>query len=170
MMGWTEAVVPHIKALHLGFLAIWVAGLLALPRMLARHDDDLVRREYVVVRRATHFGYVWAITPAAVLAIFTGSLLIFLREVFTVWLFAKLVGVAGLVAVHAWVGHTIIAVAESEGENEPPGALIPALITAVLVLGILALVLAKPELEELSMPSWLVAPLGRQLPFDVPNR
>lgn len=170
MTVWSEAVIPHIKALHLGFLALWVAGLFALPRMLARHEDDLVRSEYVMIRRATHFGYVWAITPAAVLAIATGSLLIFLREVFTVWLLAKLVLVAGLVAVHAWVGHTIIAVAESEGEHEPPGALVPALITCLLVLGILGLVLAKPELEELSMPSWLVAPLGRQLPFDVPNR
>lgn len=169
-MGWPEAVIPHIKALHLGFLAIWMAGLLALPRLLARHDDDLVRGEYVVVRRATHFGYAWAITPAAVLAIFTGSLLIFLREVFTVWLFAKLVGVAGLVAVHAWVGHKIVALAESEGEHEPPGALVPTVITLVLVLCILTLVLAKPELEELSIPSWLETPLGRQLPFDVPNR
>jgi protoporphyrinogen IX oxidase len=169
-MNWAEALIPHIKALHLGFLALWVAGLLALPRMLARHDDDLVRAEYALIRRATHYSYVWLITPAAVLAIVSGGLLIFLREVFTVWLFAKLVLVAGLVTVHVWVGHTIIAVAESEGEHEPPGALVPALVTCGLVVGILTLVLAKPELEELSMPSWLLAPLGRQLPFDVPSR
>ncbi|WP_295075374.1 CopD family protein [Tabrizicola sp.] len=169
-MTWAEVLIPHIKALHLGFLALWIAGLFALPRMLARHDDDLVRGEYAVIRRATHYGYIWAITPAAVLAIASGGLLIFLREIFTVWLFAKLVLVAGLVAVHAWVGHTIVAVAESEGEHEPPGAMVPALITFGLVLAILTVVLAKPELEELSMPSWLMAPLGRHLPFDVPSR
>ncbi len=169
-MIWAQDLVPHIKALHLGFLALWVAGLFALPQMLARHDNDLVQAEYAQIRRATHYGYIWAVTPAAVLAIASGSLLIFLREVFTVWLFAKLVLVAGLVAVHAWVGHTIVAVAESEGGHEPPGALVPALITFVLVLAILTVVLAKPELEELPLPSWLTAPLGRQLPFDVPNR
>lgn len=169
-MSWAQDLVPHIKALHLGFLALWVAGLFALPRMLARHDDDLVQAEYAMIRRATHYGYIWAITPAAVLAIASGSLLIFLREIFTVWLFAKLVLVAGLVAVHAWVGHTIVAVAESEGEHEPPGAMVPALITFGLVVAILAVVLAKPEFEELAMPSWLMAPLGHQLPFDVPNR
>jgi uncharacterized membrane protein len=169
-MTWAEALVPHLKALHLGFLALWTAGLFALPRMLARHDNDLMRAEFAQIRRATHFGYVWAITPAAVLAIFTGSVLIFLREIFTVWLFAKLVLVAGLVAVHAWVGHTIITVAETDGQHEPPGALVPTIITFSLVIGVLALVLAKPELEELPMPDWLLAPMDRQLPFDVPNR
>lgn len=169
-MSWTEALVPHAKALHIGFLALWIAGLFALPRMLSRHDRDLVRAEYALIRRATHYGYVWVITPAAVLAIATGGTLIFLREIFSVWIFAKLVLVAGLVAVHAWVGHTILAVAESEGRHEPPDALVPTLAICGLVTGILFLVLAKPELEEVPMPSWLLAPLGRQLPFDVPNR
>ncbi len=169
-MTWAEAAVPHLKALHLGFLALWVAGLFALPRMLARHDDDLVRAEYAVIRRATHYSYVQAVTPFAVLAIASGGVLIFLREVFTVWLFAKLVLVAGLVTVHAWIGHTIVAVAESEEAHEPPGAVVPTIVTCMLVAGILTLVLAKPALEELQMPSWLTAPLGRQLPFDVPNR
>jgi uncharacterized membrane protein len=169
-MTWAEALIPHLKALHLGFLALWMAGLLALPRMLARHDDDLVRADYALIRRATHYSFIWAVTPAAVLAISSGGLLIFMREVFTVWLFAKLVLVTALVAVHAWIGHIIVAVAETGGEHDPPGALLPALVTCGLILGILTLVLAKPELEELPMPSWLNTPLGRQLPFDVPSR
>lgn len=169
-MSWAEALTPHLKALHLGFLALWVAGLFGLPRMLARHDADLLPAEFTMIRRATHYGYIWAITPAAVLAIITGGGLIFLREVFTVWLFAKLVLVAGLVAVHAWIGHSIIQIAETDGGHEPPGALVPTLVVSGLVVGVLALVLAKPELEELTMPSWLLTPMGRQLPFDVPNR
>lgn len=162
--------VPHFKALHLGFLALWTAGLFALVQMVARHDRNLLKSEFTQIRRATHYAYVWAITPAAVLAIATGAALIFLREVFTVWLFGKLVLVAGLVAVHAWIGHTIITVAETEGRHEPPDAIIPGLILTALILGILALVLAKPELEELPVPAWLQAPLDRPLPFDVPNR
>ena len=169
-MSWAEAVIPHLKALHLSFVAVWIAGLLALPRMLARHDRAIVQAEFAQIRRATHFGYIWIITPAAVLAIATGAALIFLRDVFTVWIFAKLVLVTGLVAMHAWVGHTIIAVAETEGQHEPPEPLAATLIIFALLIGILVLVLSKPELEEIAMPSWLLEPLGRQLPFDTPNR
>lgn len=168
-MSWTD-IVPHLKALHLGFVALWAAGLFALPQMLARHDRNLLNSEFTQIRRATHYAYIWAVTPAAVLAIATGAALIFVREVFTVWLFAKLVLVAGLVAVHAWIGHTITSVAETEGRHEPPDAIVPGLILIVLILGILVLVLTKPELQELPMPAWLQVPLDRPLPFDVPNR
>ena len=34
-MIWVEGLIPHVKALHLSFVAVWVTGLLALPRMLA---------------------------------------------------------------------------------------------------------------------------------------
>ena len=169
-MIWLEEIVPHVKALHLSFVAVWVAGLFALPQMLSRHDRAIVQAEFTQIRRATHFGYVWVITPVAVLAISTGLALVFLREVFTVWIFAKLVLVTGLVAVHAWVGHTIVAVAETEGVHEPPEPLVSMLVISVFLIGILFLVLAKPELEELPMPSWILTPLGRQLPFDIPNR
>ena len=168
-MIWVEGLIPHVKALHVSFLAVWVAGLFALPRMLARHDRAIVQVEFAQIRRATHFGYVWVITPAAVLAIATGASLIFMRDVFTVWIFAKLVLVTGLVAMHAWVGHTIIAVAETEGKHEPPEPLLPTILIFGLVIGVLSLVLAKPELDELPIPSWLLQPLGRQLPFDTPK-
>ena len=169
-MSWAEAVIPHFKALHLSFVAVWIAGLLALPRMLVRHDRAIVQAEFAQIRRATHFGYIWIITPAAVLAIATGAALIFMRDVFTVWIFAKLVLVTLLVGAHAWVGHTIITVAETEGQHEPPEPLAATLIIFALLIGILVLVLSKPELEEIAMPSWLLEPLGRQLPFDTPNR
>lgn len=168
-MIWVEGLVPHVKALHLGFVAVWVAGLFALPRMLARHDRAIVQAEFAQIRRATHYGYVWLVTPAAIFAIVTGAALIFMRDVFTVWIFAKLVLVTGLVAMHAWVGHTIIAVAETEGQHEPPEPLLPTMVVFALVAAVLFLVLSKPELEEISMPAWLTEPMGRQLPFDVPK-
>lgn len=164
-----EPVIPHLKALHIGFLAIWIAGLAALPAMLARHDRAIGQSDFTRIRQATHYGYVWLTTPAAVLTVASGTALIFLREVFTGWMFVKLVGVAGLVALHAWVGHTIVTVAETEGRHEPPGPVVPALILALLVTCVLGLVLAKPDLDEVPVPAWLAQPLGRALPFDVPN-
>jgi uncharacterized membrane protein len=170
LIAWLEPIVPHLKALHVAMLALWTAGLFALPRMLSRHDPAIGQTDYARIRRATHYGYAFVITPAAVLAIASGTALIFLREVFTLWLFAKLVFVAGLVAFHAWVGHTIVAVAETEGAHEPPEPLVPTLLLTVPVVAILALVLAKPELGEIPMPGWLSEPRGIQLPFDVPRR
>ena len=164
-----EPIIPHLKALHVGLMAIWIAGLAALPAMLARHDPATGQSDFSRIRQATHYGYVWLVTPAAVLTVVSGTSLIFLREVFTAWMFLKLVGVAGLVTVHAWVGHTIIAVAETEGRHHPPGPFLPTLILSGLVVTVLTLVLAKPEFGEVPMPGWLRQPLDRDLPFDVPN-
>jgi uncharacterized membrane protein len=170
MIAWLEPIIPHLKAFHIGMLALWCAGLFALPRMLSRHDPAIGQADYVRIRRATHYGYAFVVTPAAVLAIASGTALIFLREVFDLWLFAKLVFVAGLVTFHAWLGHTIVHVAETEGTHTPPEPLVPTLLLSVPVLAILLLVLAKPELGEIPMPGWLEEPLGIQSPFDVPRR
>jgi len=164
-----DALIPHLKALHVGLMAVWMAGLAALPAMLARHDRAIGQSDFARIRRATHYGYIALVTPAAVLTVVTGTTLIFLRDVFTGWMFAKLIGVAALVTLHAWVGHTIVAVAETEGRHEPPGPILPALILCALAGVVVLLVLAKPELDELPVPQWLAQPLGRELPFDVPN-
>lgn len=168
-MSALDPVIPHLKALHIGFLVVWIAGVLALPAMLARHDRAINPSDFIRIRNATHYAYVWVITPAAIVAIATGTALIFLRDVFTSWMFAKLICVAGLVALHAWVGHTIVAVAETEGQHEPAGALLPNLLTVCTVAAILIFVLAKPDLGDLPMPGWLLQPLRRDLPFDVPS-
>ena len=170
MIPWLEGAIPYLKALHIAALVLWCAGLFVLPLMLARHDPAIGQADYSRIRLASHYGYTWVVTPAAVFAVAAGTLLIFLREVFVVWMFAKLVFVALLVGFHAWVGHTIVAVAETEGEHQTPEPLVPLLILLVLILAILGLVLAKPELEKIPLPHWLMEPRGGQLPFDVPSR
>ena len=170
MIGWLEPIIPHLKALHISMLGLWCAGLFALPLMLSRHDPSVGQADYARIRLGTHYGYTFVITPAAVVAVASGTLLIFLREAFVLWMFAKLVFVAFLVAFHAWVGHTIVAVAETEGSHESPEPFVPLLLLLVPILAILTLVLAKPELGEIPMPRWLEEPRGVQLPFDVPRR
>jgi protoporphyrinogen IX oxidase len=164
-----EQIIPHLKALHLGFVALWMAGLLALPAMLSRHDAANRQADFERIRQATHYGYIWAITPFAALAVGTGLALIFLREAFALWMFGKLVLIAALITLHAWIGHSIIAVAETEDRRKPPDALVPNLALCALVAGVLFLVLAKPNFVEVPMPAWLSQPVGGSLPFDVPN-
>ena len=170
MIAWLEPVIPHIKALHVIALSLWMGGLFGLPVMLSRHDPAIGQADFSRIRLASHVSYVWIVTPAAVTAIVAGTWLIFLREVFVVWMFAKLVFVALLIAFHAWVGHHIVKVGESDGRHEPPRPLVPLLVLLVPVLAILTLVLMKPELEEIPMPDWLTQPRDRQLPVsEVPR-
>ncbi|MHA6723914.1 CopD family protein [Sphingomonas sp. RS2018] len=154
-----------VKAVHIAALILWCAGLVALPLVLGKHDTDETQADYARLRRITHYGYTWIVTPAAVVAIAAGTALIFVRGAFVPWMFAKLVAVGVLVALHALVGHTVVLMSERRGEYEPPtsvplvGAML-ATMTAVLVL-----VLAKPAMPDL-IPAWLEAPQGRQLPLE----
>lgn len=80
MIGWLEPVIPHLKALHVIALAVWVGGLFGLPVMLARHDAAIGQADYSRIRLASHISYVWIITPAAVTAIVAGTWLILDRK------------------------------------------------------------------------------------------
>lgn len=163
-------VVPFFKAAHIAALIIWGGGLVALPLMLSRHDPAVSAEDYTIIRRATHLTYTLCVTPAAVIAVIAGTWLIFLREVFTPWLYAKLLFVALLVVAHAWVGHTVARVAEKPGEHVPPEPWLPIAAILLPVVAILVLVLGKPGLAFIEFPEWLREPRGRQLLFDVPSR
>lgn len=161
--------IPHIKALHLAALILWCGGLFALPLTLALHDAAVRQADYTRIRHTTHFGYIFAITPAALVAIGSGTALIFLREAYVPWLFAKLVFVALLVAFHAWIGSVLIRVTENEGTHVPPHPMLPLILLLVPILAILVLVLGKPDLQAIPLPDWLMQPQARQLPFAAPN-
>ena len=49
-------------------------------------------------------------SPAAFLAVIAGTALIFLRDVFTVWMALKLLAVGALVIVHVRQGHVLLKV------------------------------------------------------------
>ena len=169
-MDWVAAAIPYFKTLHIGALFIWCGGLMAMPLMLSRHDPADTQEDFRRIRRATHLTYTIAVTPAAVIAVIAGTWLIFLRETFVPWLYAKLFFVAVLVLAHAWIGHILVTVAETKGSHRPPGPYLP--VAAVLgpALAILVLVLGKPDLGGIEFPDWLLEPRGGQLPFDVPRR
>ncbi|MCL3883358.1 CopD family protein [Marivita sp. GX14005] len=162
--------IPHIKALHVSMLSIWCAGLFALPLVLARHDPAIGQQDYAIIRRVGHYGYIFLVTPCALFAIGSGLLLLFLREAFEPWMFAKLVFVALLVALHAWVGRADMSVAEDARSEKPLSPRIPHVALTALIAAILTLVLAKPDLGAIPMPGWLTEPVGLHLPFDVPRR
>ncbi|WP_333714987.1 CopD family protein [Yoonia sp.] len=161
--------VPIFKSVHIAALLIWCSGLLILPVMLARHEPAIGADDYTHIRRAAHITYTLVVTPAAVVAVIAGTWLIFLREVFVPWFYAKMVFVAILVALHAWIGHILVLTAEEPTEHTPPSPVIPTGGVLLAVIAILCLVLAKPAADWLEMPDWLLEPRGYDFPFDVPS-
>lgn len=170
MIAWLTSLIPIFKTAHIAALIVWCGGLLVLPSMLARHDPSVLPGDYTHIRRSTHLIYTLVVTPAAVIAVIAGTWLVFLREVFVPWFFAKLVFVALLVAVHAWIGHILTKIAEEPGTHTPPSPSYPVIAVMVPVLAVLVLVLAKPDLQGLEFPQWLLEPQGGHLPFAIPNR
>lgn len=170
MLEWILSTIPIFKVVHIAALLIWCGGLLVLPLMLAHQTPTVAAHEYIVLRRMTHITYTMCVTPAAVIAVIAGTWLIFLREVFVPWFYAKLACVALLVAVHAWIGHTLAQISEQPREYRPPGAILPIIAALLPVIAILILVLSKPGFEWLEFPEWLIAPRDGQLPFEIPSR
>ncbi|WP_396594373.1 CopD family protein [Brevundimonas sp. R86498] len=170
MIDWLVPAVPLFKAAHIIGLVIWVGGLLVLPLMLTRHSPDISRDDYRTIRTASHITYTLFVTPAAVIAVIAGTWLIFLREVYVPWMFAKLAFVAALVMAHAWIGHVVARVGEEPSEHTPPAAYVPIALVIVPVLMILTLVLAKPVLGWIAFPDWLTEPRSGQFFFDTPRR
>ena len=154
------------KALHIIGIVIWGAGLIGLPIMLGQHMPDHGQEDYARVRRFTHYGYTHLLTPAAVIAVAAGMALLFLRGVFVPWMFAKLALVGALVALHAWVGTTVLVMGEETNERQPPPAPILVILCAILLVAILFIVLAKPPIGAAIFPDWLRSPRGIQLPLD----
>lgn len=133
-----------LKSIHVVAIALWSAGLLSLPFLYRQRngvEDKALHRIHAFTRRF----YVAAVSPAAFIAIGSGTALIFYRETFTVWFSLKLVMVALMMVVHVMMGLRVLTLFE-EGKRYP--AWLSAVATAasgILITAILALVLGKPE-------------------------
>lgn len=161
--------IAMIKALHITALAIWCAGLILLPVLIqiyGRRREVATQAGYTEFRWLTHYSYTRVVSPAAVVTVTAGTVLIFVVEVLDVWLMAKLVAVAGMVLLHAWLGHLIVASGEGNGAYRlPPAGL--ALMGIIPLIGlVLWLVLAKPSLADIAtyFPEFLQEPRNNELP------
>lgn len=161
-----------LKALHIGSLVLWCAALIALPLLLGLYrkvtdtsSPALVQENYTQFRRLTHLSYTRIATPAAVIAISAGTALIFAATVFEIWLLLKLACVAGMVLVHVWLGHMLVQSGERGLFWRMPRPAAALLVAVPCMLGVLWLVLAKPDLSDLAhaLPVWLIEPRGISL-------
>lgn len=135
---------PLLKLLHFMALICWCGALLYLPAMIAagtRSSDELFYRDHAHLTR-TVFNLL--ATPAALLAIGSGTAL-FLREaIFDPWLILKLTTVAGMVLCHALCGVLILRIERTAEPALRRNCLLIGLLLSALIGATLWLVLAKP--------------------------
>lgn len=158
-----------LKAVHIAALAIWCAGLILLPVLLhiyGRNTRFKTQTGFTEFRWLTHYSYTCVISPAAVIAVAVGTVLIFWLEVLDAWMAAKLLAVMGMVVLHAWFGFLIVQAGERRSAYAIPPVGLSLIVLVPLMALILWLVLAKPDLTELLslLPEIIQEPRGNAIP------
>lgn len=152
-----------LKALHIASLALWCGALLVMPTLF-RHRGRTGGGSGGTeeLHRTIRAVFIGLASPAAVVAVGSGTGLIFVGDVFTPWMFLKLAAVAGLVGMHVRAGFVLFHLFDP-GRRYPrwrqAGATL--LLSGVLAT-ILVLVLAKPRLDMDFLPRWMTEPGGLQ--------
>jgi uncharacterized membrane protein len=153
-------IVVWLKAAHIAALVLWCGCLIVIPGLFAkRHGLEHDQTRYDL-QRLTRFLFVAVASPAAFVAIGTGTALIFARDVFTVWFALKLLVVGGLVTLHVRHGFVILHVFKPSGKYRWWRNITATGLTLGLVGAILWLVLEKPAIELAPLPDWLHQPGG----------
>lgn len=136
-----------VMAVHIVTLGTWSAALLILAGLYASAPLQLQRTEVQRHRVMCRYVFIMLASPAAILAIVSGSALVYLRGAEGMWLPAKLTVVALLALYHAFCGKVL----DKQGMEARQLRLRrhhPSLITVPLALiaAIFLLVLTKPDM------------------------
>jgi heme/copper-type cytochrome/quinol oxidase subunit 2/uncharacterized membrane protein len=155
-----------LKAAHIAFLALWTAGLVALPALIGPRiepePDEHARR-----LRFTRLAYELVVSPAAVFTVATGTALVFVASWETPWLAAKLAAVGGMGLLHMLIGRGL-ARRSRRLEPGPAGRAAMALGAVLLISAVLGFVLGKPALPaEDFLPAFLLEGRPRGFPGEL---
>jgi protoporphyrinogen IX oxidase len=151
-----------LKALHIASLVLWCGALLALPTLFRHRGAVGEQPKAHELHRVVRAIFVGLASPAAFVAVGSGTALIFVGAVFTPWMFLKLAVVAALVGMHVRAGFVLFHLFDP-GRRYPRWRQVGATTTISGVLAaILVLVLAKPRLGTDFLPRWMTEPGGLQ--------
>lgn len=104
---------PWFLSLHIMALVFWCGGLLLLPvliRGLHKEGDPVLRPAELAAGRMAmpRFVFTCIATPAALLAIASGTAVFLLNNTLEVWLLLKLTLVAAIVVAHTLCGWLLL--------------------------------------------------------------
>lgn len=139
---------PWIKILHIVALVCWCGTLLYLPAMIAQSarvtsDAPAFAIDAPFMPR---FLYNSIATPAALVAIISGTLLFLLNNIVSSWLVLKLLAVAVMIAAHGACALLLVRLQKGHHGGVRPMALVTSMVAGLSMLAVVGLVLAKPEL------------------------
>jgi protoporphyrinogen IX oxidase len=138
-----------LKFVHITMIAIWSAGLICLPGLYLQRAQVADKPSLHRLQAFVRYLYVGIVSPAAFLAVGTGTVLIFLRETFEPWFTVKLYLVGLMALLHVLTGLVVIRLFE-EGQVYPLWRFLAVTVaTFVIILLILFVVLAKPDIPDL---------------------
>jgi putative membrane protein len=134
---------PWLLLLHIAALICWCGSLLYLPALVVgmAHRDPIggQHKDYVARRVFTGFS-----TPAALVAVISGTAMFLIDRTAEVWLVAKLTLVSGLAICHVVTGHLTLTVEKASRTSRQLFCVALGIATLTLIVGILWLVLGKP--------------------------
>ena len=149
-----------LKFIHLATIATWSGGLIVLPFLFWQRRGIETGPELDRLHRLTRFVYVGMTSPAAFIAIGSGTALIFLQTTFLEWFSLKMVLVEIMVMLHVIAGLTLMHLFEPGGRFGRFSCVALTGAYLVLITAIIWVVLAKPHLEFHQIATELFAPGG----------
>jgi protoporphyrinogen IX oxidase len=147
-----------LKFVHLAAIAIWSAGLIILPFLFRQRRALDVGWELDRLHRMTRFVYVEMASPAAVIAIGSGTALIFLQATFQEWFSTKMVLVGAMVMLHVVAGLVLGHLFLPGGRFSRVSCVALSSAYIVLITAIIWIVLAKPHIDSNQFATGLFRP------------
>jgi protoporphyrinogen IX oxidase len=133
------------KLIHITAIVIWSAGMLYLPGLFARHPGAADHEEaFKRLRHQTRLVYVGLMSPAAVVAVVSGTVLVFLAAALGGWMVLKLIAVATMVLMHTYMGRLMGLLYETPKMRRSRAHLLLLLPIGAVIVAVIGLVSWKP--------------------------
>ena len=154
-----------LKFVHLAAIALWSGGLIVLPFLFWQRRTLEAGLDLDRLHRVARFVYVEMTSPAAFVAIGSGTALIFLQTTFVEWFSLKMLLVAAMVMLHVVAGLILARLFSPKGHFGRFSYVALTSAYIVLITAIIWVVLAKPHIDSNQFAAHLFEPggLGRWL-------
>jgi uncharacterized membrane protein len=151
-------VTTFLKFVHIATIAVWAGGLIVLPYLFWQRRFFAAGPELDRLHRVTRFVYVAMTSPAAFVAIGSGTALIFLQSAFREWFTLKMVLVGAMVMLHVLAGLVATHVFAPGGRFGSRSCVALTTLYLVLIVAIIWVVLAKPAIDSTQFATELFKP------------
>ena len=149
-----------LKFAHLAAIALWSGGLVVLPFLFWQRRTLSAGSDLDRLHRITRLVYVELCSPAAFVAIGTGTALIFLQATFEEWFSIKMVLVGMMAMLHVVAGLVLMQLFTPQGRFSRLSYITLMAAYMVLITAIIWVVLAKPHLDSNAFAAQLFEPGG----------